>query len=81
MHQTDQLATVGCEITTRKSLICGFLEYVIINIDTQIVPLFFCLHFGWFALFHTRNNIEERVADERKTESWFSVDVIWAVSY
>ena len=27
MHQSDQLATVECEITTWKSLICGFLEY------------------------------------------------------
>ena len=43
MYQTDQLATVECEVTTWKSLICSFLEYVIINIDTQIVPLFFCL--------------------------------------
>ena len=33
-------ATVECEITTWKSLTCGFLEYIIINIDTQIVPLF-----------------------------------------
>ena len=61
MHQTDQPSTVECEITTWKSLICGFLEYIIINIDTQIVPLFFCSTTKVSSLVDSHSFIQETI--------------------
>ena len=56
MHQTYQLSPLSVKLLRENH---RFLEYIIINIDTQIVPLFFCLRFGRFALLHTRNNKED----------------------
>ena len=85
MHQTDQLTIFKCEMAKWKSLIWGFLEFV--NIDTQIVTLFFCFNTKVCSSVDSHSFIQEAIKrngrqmkEKRKPESWFSVDVVWANS-
>ena len=71
MHQTEQLATVECEITTWKAPIWGFVENV--KVDTETVPLILFynqrLQCGRLALVYTRSIEEEWVANGRKVKN------------
>ena len=67
MHQTDQMATVEWEITTWKSLrLSGVCKHRCTNCPDIFLFYNQGLLFSPFALLHTRNDMEEWGANERK---------------
>ena len=79
MHQTYQLPPLCVKLLRENHWLAVFLDYIIINIDTQILSLFFVSN-----LVDSHSFIQETIKKNgwqmKEKQSWFSVDVIWAVS-